>query len=267
MSLRRVQRTWERLARTDPLWAILSDPAKRGNRWEVGEFFRTGEEEIQGVMDHLDRLGLRPRRDRALDFGCGVGRLTQALALHFREVHGLDISRSMAESARRHNRHGGRCTYHWSAAPRLPFADSGFDFVYSVLTLQHMPRRLAAGFIGELLRVLGPGGVLVFQEAAEPLAAPGDTGVWSRLKRLLSRALPRGVIEALRGLRATVRPPSAFEMHGIPRDGVERIVRQGGGRIVDVAEDRAAGSGWTSFRYCALKSDSGGLSAPSARSG
>src|SRR5438445_3230314 len=205
MSLRRVQRNWERLARTDPLWAILSDPAKRGNRWEIGEFFRTGEEEIRGVFDHLDRLRRRLRLDRALDFGCGVGRLTQALGLHFREVHGLDISRSMAESARRHNRHGERCAYHWSASPRLPFADSGFDFVYSVLTLQHMPRHLAARFIGELLRVLGPGGVLVFQEAGEPLPTPGEAGVSRRLKRLLRRTLPRGVVEALRDLRAPIR--------------------------------------------------------------
>src|SRR5437867_285535 len=141
MSLRRVRRNWERLARTDPLWAILSDPAKRDNQWDVREFFRTGEEEIQAALDALARLGLRPRRDRALDFGCGVGRLTQALALHFREVHGLDISLSMVERARRHNRHGARCTYHCSGARELPFADSGFDFVYSVLTLQHMPRR------------------------------------------------------------------------------------------------------------------------------
>lgn len=253
MSLRRVRRNWERLAGTDPLWAILSDPKKRDNRWDVQEFFRTGETEIQAALDYLDRLNLRPRRDRALDFGCGVGRLTQALAGHFREVHGLDISPAMVESARRHNRHGAHCTYHCSAAQELPFADSGFDFVYSVLTLQHMPRRFAARFIGELLRVLGPGGALVFQEAGEPLPLASDASIWGRCTRTLRRALPSRIAEALRELRATLRPPAPFEMHGIPREGVERLIRRAGGRLVDVVEDRSAGRGWTSFRYCAVR--------------
>jgi ubiquinone/menaquinone biosynthesis C-methylase UbiE len=252
MSLRRVRRTWERLARTDPLWAILSDPAKRDNRWEAREFFRTGEAEIDAALRYLDRLGLRPRPDRALDFGCGVGRLAQALSLHFREVHGLDISPSMVAEARRRNRHGGRCTYHCSDAPELPFSDAGFDLVYSVLTLQHMPPRFAARFIGEFVRVLAPGGALIFQEAGEPLP-PRDAprlGLWRGGLRAL---LPPRVLEAFRDLRSTVRPPTTFEMHGIARRRVERLIRRAGGRLVDVVEDRSAGSGWTSFRYCAVK--------------
>src|SRR5437867_2168868 len=95
MSIRRVRTQWEDLARTDPLWAILSDPAKRGNRWDEQQFFHTGEEEIREVLRHIGSLGLRLRHARALDFGCGVGRLTQALAGRFTETHGVDISPSM----------------------------------------------------------------------------------------------------------------------------------------------------------------------------
>ena len=83
MSLRRISRRWETLARTDPFWAVLSDPAMRGNRWKREECFRTGRVEIEEVLAYVAGRGLELRRREALDFGCGVGRLTQALADHF----------------------------------------------------------------------------------------------------------------------------------------------------------------------------------------
>ena len=73
MSLRRVNRRWEKLARTDPLWAILSDPSKKGNRWEVDRFFRTGQDEIRDVLDRVGALGYQP------------GRGTERLGLRYRE--------------------------------------------------------------------------------------------------------------------------------------------------------------------------------------
>ena len=39
-------------------------------------------------------------RRSALDFGCGIGRLSQALAEHFDQVYGVDISPKMIELAR-----------------------------------------------------------------------------------------------------------------------------------------------------------------------
>ena len=253
MSLRRVQRNWERLAVADPLWAILSDPERRNNRWDPEEFFRTGRDEIEAVLGYVDRIGLPLRRGRALDFGCGVGRLTQALASRFEEVHGVDVAPSMIDHARRHNRHGDRCHYRVNDSPGLPYEPSWFDFAYSNLTLQHMPARLAAGYIREFVRVLAPGGVLIFQEAADPVPLPGALRPWGRLKSRLRRALPRPLVVALRACRLAVRPPATFEMHGIPRPEVEDLIARAGGRLADVVEDRSAGAGWTSFRYCVIR--------------
>jgi 2-polyprenyl-3-methyl-5-hydroxy-6-metoxy-1,4-benzoquinol methylase len=79
MDLKDLQRHWHEFGRRDPLWAIPTSPGKSNSRWKTNDFFRTGREEIARVLPHVDRLGLaRPHR-RALDFGCGVGRLTQAL--------------------------------------------------------------------------------------------------------------------------------------------------------------------------------------------
>ena len=100
--IRRLKQTWDELGRKDPLWAILSVPDKKGNKWRLDEFFETGRREIQDVLSYLRGRNLTSTGRRVLDFGCGVGRLSQALAEHFDEVHGVDLSDSMIAIARRH---------------------------------------------------------------------------------------------------------------------------------------------------------------------
>src|SRR5690242_3397514 len=111
MSLGELQRTWNALAAKDAMWAVLTGPVGGSRRWDAAEFFRTGVDEIRLILDRVAAAGLTPRRTRALDFGCGVGRLTQALAAQFDHADGVDISTEMVEQARALNRAGDRCTY------------------------------------------------------------------------------------------------------------------------------------------------------------
>jgi SAM-dependent methyltransferase len=164
MDIKTLQSTWDRLGKEDPLWAILSDRAKRGNKWDLDEFFKTGEEQVAGILQLVESLGVPLSRGRALDFGCGVGRLTQALCSHFATCSGVDISPSMIQLARDYNRRGSRCTYHLNGDPDLAlFADNSFDFVVTVQVLQHMKPEYSKAYVKEFLRVLKPGGVLFFQ--------------------------------------------------------------------------------------------------------
>src|SRR5262245_27704425 len=103
MDLKTLQNNWDQLGKTDPLWAILSDPAKKGGRWDLDEFLRTGEHEIASIFDLLQSLGLSVGSARALDFGCGIGRLTRVLSTRFDECWGLDIAPSMIAFANQLN--------------------------------------------------------------------------------------------------------------------------------------------------------------------
>lgn len=159
MRLAELRRHWEVLGRTDPVWAVLN---QRGLSLE--EFFSGGEAEIDAVMARLETLGIDVGRGSCLDFGCGLGRLTQALARYFELVVGVDIAASMVEQARTLNRQGERCRFLLNTDDDLRrFADASFDMVYTRLVLQHMEPAYARGYIAEFLRVLRPGGVAVFQ--------------------------------------------------------------------------------------------------------
>jgi SAM-dependent methyltransferase len=159
VSIKILARTWDAFGKRDPLWAVLTD-----RRLSLEEFFQSGEDEVQAALDHAQKLGITVNRDRALDFGCGVGRLTQAMARRFRGCDGVDIASSMIDAANRHNRHPDTCRYHLNTAGDLGlFPGRPFTFVYTTLVLQHMEPAHAKGYLREFIRLLAPGGLLVFQ--------------------------------------------------------------------------------------------------------
>ena len=153
-------RDWDDLALVDPFWAVLAADDKRGGGWEPTEFFATGEADIEEMLATAAQLGRPTRHERALDFGCGVGRLTRALARRFGEAVGIDVSERMLEHARRLN----------ADTPNVTFASSDepppepFDLVVANLVLQHLPSKaLARVYIGRLIKATRPDGLLVFQ--------------------------------------------------------------------------------------------------------
>jgi 2-polyprenyl-3-methyl-5-hydroxy-6-metoxy-1,4-benzoquinol methylase len=172
VKLEELKKDWDALGRIDPLWAVLTHEDRRNRAWDEEAFLANGREEIAGVMRDLERLGRPARRGRCLDFGCGVGRLTQALAEHFARCDGVDIAPSMLETARRLNRHGDRVAYRLNDTDDLALFPSGsFDFVYSNIVLQHVGPEAAKAYIREFVRLLAPGGLALFQVPSENIRA------------------------------------------------------------------------------------------------
>lgn len=256
-SLKKLQQNWEELAQADPLWAICSDAAKRGHKWNAREFFATGEKEIRVVLEYVQALGLQLEFSApALDFGCGVGRLTRALAGHFTECWGVDISRTMIEKARELNQEVPTCRFRLNEAEHLGgFADGLFGFAYSSIVLQHIHPQLVRKYIGELMRVLKPGGVLVFQ-----ITDRFKAGVARRLRLKLA------VRRRIRALLGDRRPEF---MHCMRETEVRRVLAGQCAQVRDVvltnsAEpdfngnlrflDHEPGAGFVSKQYCVVKS-------------
>jgi len=155
---------WDAHAERDPLWAVLSDAGKDGRRWNVRRFFQTGVNEVALVLYELESMAVHVKRGYALDFGCGVGRLSQALAARFERVVGVDVSPKMIEVATALNSFQDHVSYIWNDAPHLgTFSDDTFDFIYTNLVLQHVVPELACAYVREFIRILQPAGVLVFQ--------------------------------------------------------------------------------------------------------
>jgi SAM-dependent methyltransferase len=247
MTLERHRHDWEELAAYDPLWAVLTQPGKRGGRWDREEFFATGEAEVAEVMEAAGSLGLPEERRQALDFGCGAGRLTRALAARFDRAVGIDISERMVETAAGLNADVPGCTFRVNASDDLAqFDDGTFDFVYSSIVLQHIPPGLIEGYVAELLRVTAPGGLLVFG-LPDRISWPYRLGLTRRLYTLL-RAL-RVPDETI--LRRT--PLTPMRMSGLPEARVRRLVEVRGGGVLHA--DASEGGGVRTVRYFVTPAD------------
>ena len=230
MTLRDVQRNWDAMGRRNPLTAILTTRLS----WDVGEFFETGRREVEGLLHDIGELDTGFDVGRALDFGCGVGRLAQSLADHYEEVIGVDIAPSMIEKADTLNRHGGRCRYVVNGEDNLRvFPDGFFDLIYSNITLQHVKPVHALNYVKEFLRTLSRRGIMVFHMPSV------------KIGRKLMDYLPEGAAVLVQRLVLG----GAMEMHGIERDTLIRFIEENGGAVLKVKPSDSAGDAWETYEY------------------
>jgi len=250
MSLDELQRNWHELGQDAPLETILC-PSVPGQKWDIDAFFASGEAEVAQLVDYLNSQGLGLPKGSALDFGCGIGRVTQPLCRHFQMCYGVDIAPSILELARQHNAYGDRCRYILNKSPRLDiFPDSSIDFVYSMITLQNIAPRYSAGYILEFVRILAPGGLLVFQIPNKP----------TTLRTAIKQWLPYPLLQAFYALKYRGQPH--LELHGISQRRVIRLLEGNGGKILDIQPFQRADIGWSSHRYCVTKQSHSQLTTP-----
>jgi SAM-dependent methyltransferase len=247
-NIEELERNWEGFAQTDPLWAILSDPLRKGGKWNLQDFFKAGTSEIATMMEYLNSIKIKPRSEgRALDFGCGVGRLTQALAGYFASSTGVDISSTMIAQAKELNKLPPKCDFVVNKRSDLElFETAHFDFIYSSIVLQHIDPLYSSSYIREFIRVLKPGGYAVFQIPDSLIQhAPSfrerisNTITKLRIKLALRDKLhcllPQHVDRSQKVIPAMPSDEFQMEMHCVPEVEIRRIVGEEGARVVDVA--------------------------------
>lgn len=246
---------WEDWARVDPLWAILTEPEARHGRWDPEEFFATGHRTVEALLDKARELGAPTAYRVAVDFGCGVGRLTRALSAYFDQTYGLDISPIMVRQAKTLNRGVPRCTFLVHDDDDLGrITDGSVDLVCCFLVLQHMPDRSSiATYLREFVRVLAPGGLAVLQLPTRVPDPPKPTlrhrlAIRRRFTRMLRRAgvSPRWLYE-----RFGWMPDMA--MTALPRMETTAILGEAGGAVLAVSEPTADHGGVESLVYYVTK--------------
>lgn len=175
---------WRVLGETEPYWGVLTHPDYRMenlNAANLEAFYRTGVEYIQAIAGKLGQAtGAKPS-GRALDFGCGAGRLSEAMTA-YADTYGYDISPGMLERARAR---GGNATY----VDELP--SGTFDWINSFIVFQHIPPARGMVLIEQALKRLALGGHISLHVTTwtEEHLKPAPLTGWRRFVRpLVERA-------------------------------------------------------------------------------
>ena len=120
---------------------------------DMEQFFETGNEVVREAL--LDAPVQPAVRVRALEIGPGLGRICRALAPHFDQVVGLDVSAEMVRQARELVDDPNVTFEVGDGITLQPVQDASVDFVVTFTVLQHLPDRSAiVGYLREAARVL-----------------------------------------------------------------------------------------------------------------
>jgi SAM-dependent methyltransferase len=173
----RMRADWNQRAREDAHYYV----AFGGLDQSEEEFLATAADVLRSIEGQLKRLPPTANRRtyRALEIGCGPGRLVKPLSRHFGEIHGVDVADEMIRLARERLSDIPHAHFHATDGASLPqFADESFDFIYSYAVFQHIPSRdVVLEYMREIRRLLKPGGV--FHGQFNGVAPPGDADTWS----------------------------------------------------------------------------------------
>lgn len=248
MSIEDLKKDWEEMAKLDPYWAILGVPSKQYGKWDIDEFFHTGEIEIKNILDILEELEFSYQKNKVLDFGCGVGRLTRELSKKFGKCYGVDISETMIELAKYHNKEYSNCEFIVNDKEDLKvFKDNFFDFIYTNIVLQHIPdAMLIKSYLEEFLRILNPGGILIFQLPTHTPNFGKSLPKQSKFRELREKGFSADFLYEQKKI-------VPIRMNCIPEKDVEEIIKNNEGKIIRKQSDNMAGSEVDSMTYFVTK--------------
>lgn len=159
---------WNERAREDAHYYVAFGRREQDD----DEFFATAADVIRDLEGELKRLPPDgpSRTRRALEIGCGPGRLLRPMSRHFAEIHGVDVSDEMVRQAKEKLRGIPHAHPHAIGGCDLAlFPDGHFDFVYSYAVFQHIPsEEVVFSYLRETVRVLKPGGIARLQICGLP---------------------------------------------------------------------------------------------------
>jgi ubiquinone/menaquinone biosynthesis C-methylase UbiE len=183
----RMRDDWNARAREDAGYYVAFGRRQQSD----ADFFATATEVINILEFELRRVP-PPQRSmwKALEIGCGPGRLMRPMSRHFAEIHGVDVSDEMIALARERLRDTPNAHPHLSDGASLrEFPDETFDFVYSYAVFQHVPsREVINAYMRETNRVLKTGGFARLQFNGMP-ARETSLDTWSGASTTTSEIL------------------------------------------------------------------------------
>ncbi|MBU1148594.1 class I SAM-dependent methyltransferase [Patescibacteria group bacterium] len=213
------------------------------NKKQADKILTEVKDSYQIIADHFSRTRYRDwsefaifkkyikSGDKALDAGCGNGRLYDSLQELDIEYQGVDISSKLIDKAK--NKYP-EAKFEVGDILSLPFADQQFDVLLSIATLHHVPSsKYRKQVIEDFARVIKPGGYLMVT-------------VWNLAQREMNKELgnlpPADIInkdgdQIIDVMRPWKNPQGEVlakrYLHGFSQQELEQLISSSGFKIIE----------------------------------
>ena len=220
----RIGKVWVHLGEACPHYSVLTLKnlfPDNIDQESLDHFWKSGDVEAEVIQTILNRHHFADAGSKTcVEYGCGLGRVTSALAALFAQVHGYDISTTHLELAEKHIQHIGlsNVRFHLCVDDVLSKPLEKCDFFYSRYVFQHNPPPLMRELITAAFRSLLPGGVGIFQIPTYGLDYSFSIGDYLAAEQ-----------------------PLDMEMHCMPQEQVFSIASEEGCEVLEVREDESVG--------------------------
>jgi len=191
---------WDSKARENARYYVSSFRPYDDQNWE--EFWKSGEILAERF---LAESGIHfTGAERVLEIGCGIGRMTRYFGRRFGEVYGIDVSPEMIAQARNNLSEYKNVSLHVGNGHDLEgFSDDFFDFVFSYITFQHIPKaHITQEYVQDAGRVLKPGAYFYFQVNNLPIGIRYRLRLRSRVASMAHRFRQRAELDHSRSCPA-----------------------------------------------------------------
>lgn len=170
-ALSRAKKNWNKLGVENARY-YMNVGTKSNELVDEFELKETGQADYKRYIldDELITKKLGNLKEKSvLEIGGGIGRMTEFLAINFREVYGVDISEVMTEQAVKRLAKFSNIKLTVNDGQSIPFADGHFDLVYSQQVFKHIPTYSAVNnYFKEISRSLKSGGLAKIQLRTGP---------------------------------------------------------------------------------------------------
>jgi tRNA (mo5U34)-methyltransferase len=218
----RIGRAWAQMGATKPHWSVLTGTEylpQNINHLSIDRFYESGITEARTIGAILNRHDFHNIASKTcVEYGCGLGRVTLALAGMFKSVKGYDISATHLKLAEERKAAQKIDNAKFILSKDVNEKVSSCDFFYSRLVFQHNPPPLILQLIASALGSLREGGVAIFQ-----VSTYGPDYSFHVQKYIAKEWQPR------------------LELHCVPQSEVFRAISAAECEVLEVREDSSLG--------------------------
>lgn len=160
----KIEKKWDYFGETNPYFAVSTfDKFKSENLDDaaLADFFQTGEQYVERIWQEItDNFQTDFQPQRALDFGCGVGRITLPIARRCEKTVGIDISEAMLREARQNAEKFDLKNIDFVKGDNdLTKVTGGFDFIHSFIVFQHIKPKIGEAIFKKFVQMLANDGI------------------------------------------------------------------------------------------------------------